>query len=71
MPLEHAGQHHRSAAASSVYALLKRIRLRLPLAPNGVNIGFRMESPLRGLAAGVRHEVRLPDDRIRVARAFP
>ena len=52
----------RSAAASSVYALLKRIRLRLPLAPNGVNIGFRMESPLRGLAAGVRHEVRLPDD---------
>ena len=53
---------HCNAAASSVRALLKRIRLRLPLAPDSVSIGFRLDAALHTLKAGVIYEVQLPEN---------
>ena len=57
-----AENDHCAAAPSSVRAFLKRIRLRLPLAPGGVGIGFRLDVPLHGLNAGVIYEVQLPEN---------
>lgn len=43
---------HCSPAASSVRALLKRIRLRLPLAPDGVKLGLRLDTAQGSLEPG-------------------
>jgi hypothetical protein len=51
-----------NAAPSSVRALLKRIRQRLPLQPGGVAVGFRLDAPLDSLKADVFHEIQLPDN---------
>lgn len=51
-----------NAAPSSVRALLKRIRQRLPLQPGGVAVGFRLDAPLDTLKADVVHEIQLPEN---------
>ncbi len=51
-----------NAAPSSVHALLKRIRRRLPLAPRGVSIGFRLAEPLHTIKANAVYEIQLPEN---------
>ena len=51
-----------NAASSSVRALLKRIRQRLPLQPDGVAVGFRLDAPLHTLKAEVIYEIQLPEN---------
>jgi superfamily II DNA or RNA helicase len=51
-----------NATPSSVRALLRRVARRLPLVPRGVQIGFRLDAPLRRLNANVLYELQLPSN---------
>jgi superfamily II DNA or RNA helicase len=53
---------HCNAAPSSVHALLRRIRRRLPLEPRGVSVGFRLAEPLHTLKADGIYEIQLPEN---------
>ncbi len=62
---EMAGRTERdgcNAAPSSVHALLKRIRRRLPLAPGGVAVGFRLAEPLHTIKPNATYEIQLPEN---------
>ena len=50
---------HCSTTPSSIHALLKRIRLRLPVAPAGVSLAFRPDSALLDCQPGFRYEIKL------------
>ncbi|MFM1945527.1 MAG: hypothetical protein RI897_4509 [Verrucomicrobiota bacterium] len=51
-----------SPASQSVRALVRRIRLRLPLAEGCVDLAFRLATPMQALEAGALYGVPLPKD---------